>query len=291
MTARYLIGLDAGGGSGRCLLVNTETGNTTSIYRTWSMPPAPEEGNFAYKLDTANICRILGEIVQEAIRKAGITPQDVAGIAATSMRHSTIVIDKKGKVLLAAPNRDARAAEQGMQLAADRTEELYQITGHAPSPIFTAARLLWLKETHPDTFKSAYAALSFSDWIGYMLTSEAASELSQAGESLLLDLKSRKWSADILRTLGLSEKILPPLKHAGAKLGKLTKEAASNLGLLPGIPVAVGGPDTQCGLLGAGVISAGQTGVITGTTTPIQMVVNEPIIDGEMRLWTVCIGK
>ncbi len=286
MTAKYLIGLDAGGGSGRCLLVNTETGDTTSVCRTWTLAPAPEEGNFAFKLDTANIWRILGEIVQEVIHKAGISPQDVAGIAATSMRHSTIVIDKKGNVLIAAPNRDARAAEQGMRLAAERGEEIYQITGHSPSPIFTAARLLWLKETQPDAFKSIYAALSFSDWIGYMLSGEVASELSQAGESLLLDLKSRKWSKDVLKSLELPEKILPSLKHAGTRLGKLTKGAASNLGLPPGIPVAVGGPDTQCGLLGAGVISTGQTGVVTGTTTPIQMVVNEPIIDNEMRIWT-----
>ncbi|MCX6035124.1 MAG: hypothetical protein NTV38_09130, partial [Chloroflexi bacterium] len=59
-----------------------------------------------------------------------------------------------------------------------------------------------------------------------------------------------------------------------------------NLGLLPGIPVAVGGPDTQCGLLGAGVVSAGQIGVVAGTTTPVQMAVDHLVIDPEMRIWT-----
>jgi autoinducer 2 (AI-2) kinase len=63
----------------------------------------------------------------------------------------------------------------------------------------------------------------------------------------------------MIKSLGLTEKMLPPLKQAGTKLGKLTKEAAANLGLLPGIPVAVGGPDTQCGLLGSGVVAAGRS--------------------------------
>jgi autoinducer 2 (AI-2) kinase len=286
MSGKYLIGLDAGGGGGRCLLVNSATAETTSVFRPWTLPPAPEIGGFAYKLDTAGVWRTLGEAVQEALKKAGVTPQEVAGLAATSMRHSTIVLDKKGSVLLAAPNRDARAAGQGMQLAIERGEELYKITGHSPSPVFTAARLLWLKETQPEAFQSAHAVLSFSDWVGYMLSDETATEQAQAGESLILDLKSRKVASAVIKSMDIAEKILPRLKNAGTRLGKLTKEAAADLGLVPGIPVAVGGPDTQCGLLGMGVVSSGQIGVVAGTTTPIQMAVAEPLLDPEMHLWT-----
>ena len=56
-----------------------------------------------------------------------------------------VAVDKTGKVLLATPNKDSRAIDQGMGLALERGEELYQLTGHVPSPIFMAARLLWLK--------------------------------------------------------------------------------------------------------------------------------------------------
>ena len=286
MSGKYLMGLDMGGGGGRCLLVNSETGEITSIFHAWTLPSAPEVGGFAFKLDTDKIWRVLGETAREAIKKAGISSQEVAGIAATSMRHGTVMIDKKGQVLLATPNRDARAVEQGMRLAVERGEELYQITGHAAGPIFTAARLLWLKETHPEVYKSVHAAMSISDWIGYMLSGETASEYAQAGESLLLDLKSRKWSSAILKSLELNEKMLPPLKQAGTKLGKLTREAAESLGLLPGLPVAVGGPDTQCGLLGSGVVASGQIGVVAGTTTPVQMVIDKPLIDPGMHIWT-----
>jgi autoinducer 2 (AI-2) kinase len=286
MSGKYLIGLDIGGGGGRCLLVKTDTGETVSVFSAWTLPPDPQAGGFAFKLDTDAVWRVLGETTQEALRKAGAAAQDVAGVAATSMRHSMVAIDKKGKVLLATPNRDSRAVDQGMNLAVERGEELYRLTGHAPSPIFMAARLLWLKDTHPDQFKEVHAALSISDWVGYMLTGVLASEPAQAAESLLFDLKSRKWASALIKSLGIPEKIFPALKQAGSKLGKLTKEAAANLGLLPGIPVAVGGPDTQCGLLGSGVVSAGQIGVVAGTTTPVQMAADKLVIDPDMRIWT-----
>ncbi|MCX6036975.1 MAG: class II aldolase/adducin family protein [Chloroflexi bacterium] len=286
MSGKYLIGLDVGGGGGRCLLVNADTGETVSVFHAWTLPPDPQAGGFAFKLDTDAVWRVLGETTQEALKKAGAAPQEVAGVAATSMRHSLVAIDKKGNVLLATPNRDSRAVEQGMGLAVERGEELYRLTGHAPNPIFMAARLLWLKDTHPEQFKEVHAALSISDWVGYMLTGQLASEPAQAAESLLFDLKSRKWASTLIKSLGFPEKIFPSLKQAGSKLGKLTKEAAANLGLLPGIPVAVGGPDTQCGLLGAGVVSAGQIGVVAGTTTPVQMAVDHLVSDPEMRIWT-----
>lgn len=286
MSASYLMGLDVGGGGGRCLLVHVESGECTSAFRPWTLQPAPEVGGFAYKLDPALVWRTLSETAREALRMAGAAAQQVSGIAATSMRHSTVVLDAHGGVLLMAPNRDARAAAHGMQLAAERGEEFHRATGRSPSPIFLAARLLWLKESDPAAFRSAAAAMPISDWVGYRMTAERASEYAQAGESLLLDLKSRKWSAAILKSLDLPERLLPPLRAAGSKLGKLTKEAAADLGLVPGTPVAVGGPDTQCGLLGSGAVAGGALGVIAGTTTPIQLVMQQPVFDPAMRLWT-----
>ena len=163
MTAKYLMGLDIGGGGGRCLLVNVESGETVSAFRAWSHSPASDVGGFAFNFDAQGVWRILGETAQEALQKAGISAQDVAGVAATSFRHGMVVLDRKGNALAAMPNRDGRAIEQGMGLAMDHGAEIYQITGHAPNPIFMAARLMWLKENCSEDFKSLHAALSISD--------------------------------------------------------------------------------------------------------------------------------
>src|SRR5512136_373450 len=108
MSQKYLIGLDVGGGGGRCLLVNSETGEITSVFHAWTLPPDPQAGGFAFKLDTDTVWRTLSETTQEALKKAGPAPKEVVGVAATSMRHGLVAIDRKGKVLLATPNRDSR---------------------------------------------------------------------------------------------------------------------------------------------------------------------------------------
>ncbi|RPH55960.1 MAG: hypothetical protein EHM81_13840, partial [Chloroflexi bacterium] len=61
MPGKYLIGLDVGGGGGRCLLVNANTGEMVSVFHAWTLPPDPQAGGFAFKLDTDAIWRALGE--------------------------------------------------------------------------------------------------------------------------------------------------------------------------------------------------------------------------------------
>ena len=51
--------------------------------------------------------------------------------------------------------------------------------------------------------------------------------------------------------------------------------------------MVTGGGDTQCGLLGAGVVDSGQIGIIAGSTMPLQLVLDHEFIDAEARLWTL----
>lgn len=286
MSAKYLMGLDIGGSGGRCLLVHSETGATSVTFRGWSHIPAPHAGSWAFDLDLAAIWRVLGAIAQEALRRARIGPQDVAGLAVTGMRFGLVVLDRQEDALLATPNKDARAFEQGMRLAQEDGPALYRRTGHYPGPIFAASRLLWLKEKNLAALRSAHAVLSVSDWAGYRLSGQLAAEASQAAESLLFDLHTHGWAFNLIRAWGLPEGVFPPIREAGAPLGRLTEAAAAHLGLAVGTPVAMGGADTQGALLGMGVIAERQIGIIAGTTAPIQIVSAQPQLDDQMRIWT-----
>ena len=284
MSQRFLLGLDFGGGGGRCLVADLDSGRITRATRAWSFPSDPANPAAA-EIDVGLAWRRLAEATREALQRAGARANEVAGIAATSMRHASVVVDADGEVLLAASNRDARGLAKILELAGAHGEELHRRTGHWPNPVQPAGRLCWLASERPADLERAAAHLAISDWIGYRLCGEIAAEPSQAGETLLLDLASRSWAEDWIEKLGLPRALFPELRDAGTRLGGLLDAPAAELGLRPGIPVAVGGGDTQCGLLGAGAVAEGQLAAVAGTTAPLQRVFSRPVMDDEARLW------
>jgi sugar (pentulose or hexulose) kinase/phosphoglycerate dehydrogenase-like enzyme/ribulose-5-phosphate 4-epimerase/fuculose-1-phosphate aldolase/putative sterol carrier protein len=281
--AQYLMGLDLGGKRGRCLLLDVDSGRTVTTSRRWQHRVT---AGFSYDLDTVEVWRIFGEAAREAMFKVGARPQDVLGVSTTGMRHGSIVIDARGEVLLAAPTRDARGAMQGLQLAAERGREFHERTGHFPAPLFTASRLLWMAESAPELFSRAHAVLGLSDWLAYRLSEKMVAEPSVASESGLFEANARRWADDLISSLGLPRHLFPAVVSSGTTLGPLNKDAAINLGLPAGIPVVTGGGDTQCGLLGMGVVGSGQMAIIAGSTMPVQRVLERGFIDTEARLWT-----
>ncbi len=286
MSKSYLMGLDAGSGGGRCLLVEIESGQVTATFRRWRPRQAPGTGGWGFALDTAAWWNLLAEAAREAMARAGAARDRVLGVAATSMRHGIVILDRDGHELLAVPNRDARACSEEMELAAQYGQEFYQRTGHWPSPVFAAARLRWLTTNAPEEWERIDALLSISDWLAYRLCAEMAADPSQAGETALFDLRTRDWAWKLIERLGFPRYIFPPVREPGSRLGSLTPEAADTLGLRAGAPVAMGGAGTQCALLGLGTLRPGEVALIAGTTAPIQMVVDRPMLDPNRRLWT-----
>lgn len=281
----FLMGLDCGGRSVRCALVDAHGGRVITAARPWRPTPSPDAGFFAFDIDTDHCWRLVRETVGDAVQKAGAHPGEILGIAVTGMRFSAVVVGQDDEVLFAVPNHDARAAAEGIRLADELGAVFNERAGHWPAPIFLAARLCWLAENTPDILSRAVCAVSLSDWIAYRLTGALATDPSQAGETLLFDLSTGEWAWDLIERLELPRRLFPVVWAAGTPLGALTLAAAEALGLRPGTPVAVGGADTQCGLLGAGVVEAGQLAVVAGSTTPLQLVTDRPRVDPQGRTW------
>jgi len=286
MGKSFLMAFDLGGGSGRCLLVDPETGDTRSCKKDWSYPVAPDTAGLGYDLDLEDMWRKLGEACRQVMQEAGAGPGDVLGVAATSMRNTTVLLDSGDRVLLATPNQDGRALGDALVLAGERGMEFYDTGGHWPGPIFTAPRLIWLRNNAPEVLERTVRAACLSDWVGFRLCGNLYAERSQAGETMLFDQRKHDWATDLIESLGVSADIFPAVVDAGTRIGELSREAAGNLGLAAGIPVAAGGADTQCGLLGAGCVGEGDIGVIAGTSMSVQQVCGDYVLDGEGRLWS-----
>jgi autoinducer 2 (AI-2) kinase len=209
-------------------------------------------------------------------------------VAATGVRFATVVLDRAGRALLAASNRDGRAVGAAMELAAAHGPALAARTGHWPTPMALSSRLCWLAAARPEAAEAARHALALSDWLAWRMTGEIAAEPSQASTTGLFDVAACAWDGALAGSLGLRPELLPALRRPGSLLGALRADAAGALGLRAATPVAVGGADTQCGLLGLGAVDAGDVGIVAGTSVPLQLVMERVAVDGDGRSWTEC---
>jgi autoinducer 2 (AI-2) kinase len=278
MSRRWLMGIDLGGGSVRCVLVDAETGAVCESALAVGAHPAEGAGGLGWDLATDELWTRVGEVSRAALARAGAPADAVAGVSVAAMRFATVLLDAAGEVLFAAPNRDARSVGESLRIAAERGDAVLAATGMWPLPIHAAPRLAWLRSARPDLFARATTLLSLSDWLNFRLCGRRITDPSQAGCTGVFDLRQRDWNAQLCDAFGLPRALFPEVRPSGERIGGLSAQAARELGLLPGTPVALGGGDTRCGLVGAGAVADGDVGLIAGTTAPLELV-----LDGERR--------
>lgn len=284
-----LVVLDAGTGGAKCSvfdatgrLLASATESWTYAVRTHPAMPLLKE----YGFDPAAFWSTLARCTRTALASAAVEPADIVGVATTSQREGCVFLDADGCEVYAGPNLDSRGFLEGLEILGDLgLEPLYALTGHSAPFIFPLARLLWYrKHRQPPVAR----LLMINDWMAWRLSGALSSEPTNACESMLFDVRRRTWSAEILDHFAIAPEILPPLVEPGARIGTVHARAAAETGLPAGTAVFAGGADTQCALLGAGALEPGTMAAICGTTTPVQMVVDQPLLDPACNLWAGC---
>lgn len=286
----FFAALDFGTGGGKCAIFDARGQNLAVVREEWTYQNEPFEHDdlvHGSSFDPHAFWAALGRCAKKAIEQAGIQPDAIAGIAATALRLGTVFLDARGHEVYAAPNMDGRGLAGGFEVMEKLDpSHAVRITGHWPPFVFTLARLLRYRKVG-DQPRIAYI-LGLNDWITYRLSGALACEPSNAGESMLLDVASRSWSSEILDLFDIDERLLPPVVEPGTPLGRVTAEAAEQTGFAVGTPVFAGGADTQCALLGTGVLESGHAGAVLGTTTPVMRVERQHRFDDGNKLWTGC---
>jgi autoinducer 2 (AI-2) kinase len=282
----FLLAVDAGTGSCRALLFGPSGEQVAVSLREWThREPADAPGGQDFDVE-ANWTAITA-CIRDALRSAGATGDDVAAVAATSMREGIVLYDTSGTEIWACPNVDSRAAREATELISEgAAERIYAEAGDWVS-ITSPARLRWLARHRPDIFASVHSLGMLSDWITYRLAGIQVTEPSCGSSSGMFDLARRTWSEQIAQVCGLSPAVLPPVADPGTAVGEVTALAAAQTGLRAGTPVVTGGADTQLGLLGAGV-RADEFAVLAGTFWQNTMLTGTPLIDPAIRLRTLC---
>lgn len=279
--------LDAGTGGAKCVAIDHAGRIRGRASRRWTYQvvanadvPMVKE----YAFDAEEFWTIIGDCARAALRD--IKNEEILGVVTTSQREGCVFLDADGREIYAGPNLDSRGFMEGLDILEKLgSSRLYAITGHSAPYIFPIARYLWFRQHDP---RPVAQILMINDWIIYRAAGILCSEPSNATESMLFDFRRREWSTEILDLFGIDAALLPPIRSAGARVGTVTSQAAGHLGLPPGTPVHVGGADTQCSLVGAGAIDPGDFAATLGTTSPVQLVVDRPVLDPAENLWAGC---
>ncbi|MFX1363200.1 MAG: FGGY-family carbohydrate kinase [Promethearchaeota archaeon] len=281
------LAIDCGTSGVKCLLLDDEGGIIGFARNEWSYVTPPEIP-FAVEFDPKLFWEKTCKTVKEALRNGKVSKNDVAAISTTSQRDGVVFLDAKGDEVYGGPNIDARGFLAQDQIIDKFGTDIYRITGKWPPLLFAAARLLWFQENQPNVYRKINQILPFNNWIVFKLSGIYASTPSSAAETSLFDLKRMEWAWNIIEELEFPKDIFPTVHEAGEAIGEIDREAATICELKAGTPVVLASGDTQCGLLGMQAIKPGQVGIVSGMTTPLQLVTSEPLIDSEMRTWTGC---
>ncbi|HEY4384312.1 MAG TPA: FGGY-family carbohydrate kinase [Ktedonobacteraceae bacterium] len=212
--------------------------------------------------------------VRECLSISGASSEQVIGLAIDAPCN-ILLIDQDGTPLTESLIwMDLRGAEQARRLTATQDPVLRYCGGDVPAE-WPLPKMLWLKEQKPALWEQAAAIVEQMSWLTYRLTGTWATPLNSAAAKWHYRTSASAdapegWPVRLLGAVGLNDALamLPEtVVPMGAKAGELSAQAASELGLRPGIAVSMSGIDAHAGMVGINVTSPGTLALITGTST------------------------
>jgi xylulokinase len=257
-----LIGLDIGTTGARALAVS-ESGDVIATaaqeYPMLTPRPGWTEQNPEDWWQASR--KVLADVVKAA-------KGNVSAIGLTGQMHGAVFLDANDRVIRPALLwNDQRTAAQCAEIT-DRVgrERLLAIAGNPALTGFQAPKLLWLRDFEPENYRRIAHVLLPKDFIRLRLAGEYATDASDASGTLLLDLRRRSWSAEILEALELPVEWLPSVHEGPDETGRLRADVAAELGLPAGIPIAAGGGDNAAAAVGSGIVEVGFASSSIGTS-------------------------
>jgi xylulokinase len=276
--AQGITGIDLGTSSAKVLILDTQ-GRTLGTGRADYAVMTPQSG--WAESDPAEWWQAVVSAVRAA--RASLPQAEIIAIGLAGQMHGVALADEQGRALRPAllwP--DSRAGEELERYRALPADALRRLANPL-APGMAGPLLCWLAQHEEKTYQEARWALQPKDWLRMCLTGVAATDPSDASATLLYDLPSDEWAYDIIAALGLRRELFPPVLPSGAPAGALSVQAATALGLLPGLPVATGAADTAAAALGSGLLLPGPVQLTLGTGAQLIQLCSEPAGDPALR--------
>lgn len=209
------------------------------------------------------------EGIKELVKDAD--KSQVAGIGAGGQMHGLVVLDKDDNVLRPAILwNDGRTQGETDYLNNEiGKDKLSEYTGNIAFAGFTAPKILWMKNNEPELFDKIAKIMLPKDYINYVLTGVHCTDYSDASGMLLLDVKNKKWSKEMLDICSVREDQMPKLFESYEVVGTLKKDVADELGLSENVKVCAGAGDNAAAAIGTATVGAGACNISLGTSGTI----------------------
>lgn len=197
--------------------------------------------------------------------------ENVAGISFGGQMHGLVALDENDEVIRPAILwNDGRTGEETDYLnQVIGKEKLSEYTANIAFAGFTAPKILWMKKHEPDNFAKIKKIMLPKDYLAYKLSGSFSTDVSDASGMLLMDVKNRCWSKEMLDICGVTEEMLPKLYESFEVVGTLKREIAEALGLSADVKVIAGAGDNAAAAVGTGTVGEGMCNISLGTSGTI----------------------
>jgi xylulokinase len=195
----------------------------------------------------------------------------IGGISFGGQMHGLVILDEEDQVIRPAILwNDGRTSEETDYLNEQiGKEKLSAYTGNIAFAGFTAPKLLWVKKHEPENFARIRKIMLPKDYLAYRLTGVHSTDYSDASGMLLLDVKNKCWSKEMMDICDVKEEWMPKLFESYEKTGTLLPQAAKELGFPENCVVAAGAGDNAAAAVGTGAVGAGKCNLSLGTSGTI----------------------
>lgn len=259
----FYIGIDLGTSSLKLMLVDAEGNIKNSVTREYPVfYPHPGFSEQNAEDWWSALCDAIPELL------SGFDGQAVRGIGVAGQMHGLVVLDAEDNVIR--PTilwNDGRTDKETAYLnEVIGRERLFEYTGNIAFAGFTAPKLLWLSKNEPDNFARIDKVMLPKDYINYLLTGVHSTDYSDAAGMLLLDVKNKCWSSEMLRICGISERVMPRLYESFEVVGTLKGDIAEKFGINKDAVVVAGAGDNAAAAVGTGTVSDGRCNISLGTS-------------------------
>lgn len=264
---KYILAIDQGTTSTRCIVFD-HSGTIITADQKEHQQIYPRPGWVEH--NPVEIWQKTLEVISNALRKADLSPQDIAAIGITNQRETTVAWNK----LTGLPYdnaivwQDTRTDVFCNQLAADGGQDrLREKTGLPLATYFSGPKIRWMLDNVPslreDAEKGEALFGNIDTWLIWNLTGGTrggihVTDVSNASRTLLMDLKTLQWDEEILSLMNIPRKMLPKITASSRIYGYAVQP-------LEGVPVAGDLGDQQAAIFGQTCFDPGEAKNTYGT--------------------------